>query len=273
LFAASAEQRPSTTNNVMMNDVAFVVVSHRSSCVVVLVVVVCVVVVCVMIRKVHTTIYNKSSQILQAHWIIKVKMASFARKLVMDKFCMRQFTDPKYTGTRISCSPEEFETRVNEAFENGSAPLIDGYAPFCKHVFIPNFTDVKCGYTVIDNRTSALIKSGYEARQEGELPVMVQWISSSDVEAPLATFLDVILYSREQIILENQAMGEQPPDTDAPWGIISIKGQLCDYELPMQPITMMRNALGKAEGGSGVPLCREKYTESVNFWKQHVAIK
>lgn len=29
---------------------------------------------------------------------------------------------------------------------------------------------------------------------------------------------------------------------------------------------MMRNALGKAEGGSGVPLDREKYLESVKYW-------
>lgn len=190
----------------------------------------------------------------------------------MDKFCMRQFTDPKYTGTRISCAPEEFEARVNEAHQNG-APLVDGYAPFCKHVFIPNFTDVKCGYTVINSSTTPLIRSGYETRQEGELPVLVQWVNSSDIEAPIATFLDVILYSREQINKENIAMGEEPPQTEAPWGIISIKGQLCDYELPMQPITMMRNALGEAEGGSGVPLSRDKYAESVNFWKEHVAIK
>ncbi len=52
-----------------------------------------------------------------------------------------------------------------------------------------------------------------------------------------------------------------------------MKGQLNDFELPMQPITMMRNALGKAEGGSGVPLDREKYMTSVAFWTKHVAIK
>lgn len=161
---------------------------------------------------------------------------------------------------------------MNEAYDNG-VPLVDGYAPFCKHIFIPNFCDVKCGYTAINDSTSHLIKSAYEQRQEGELPVLVQWIQSGDVEAPLATYLDVILYSREQIIQENLAMGAVPPETDAPWGIISIKGQLCDYELPMQPITMMRNALGVSEGGSGVPLSRDKYMESVNFWKEHVAIK
>jgi hypothetical protein len=68
-------------------------------------------------------------------------------------------------------------------------------------------------------------------------------------------------------------MGETPPDTDAPWGIISVKGQLCDFELPMQPITMMRNALGKEHGGSGVSLDRSKYMASVDFWKLHAAIK
>jgi hypothetical protein len=63
------------------------------------------------------------------------------------------------------------------------------------------------------------------------------------------------------------------PESTAPWGIISVKGQLCDYELPMQPITIMRNALGKEQGGSGVPLVLEKYMESVNFWKKNVSLK
>ena len=41
----------------------------------------------------------------------------------------------------------------------------------------------------------------------------------------------------------------------------------------MQPITMMRNALGKEEGGSGVPLVRAKYDESVAFWSKYASIK
>ena len=72
---------------------------------------------------------------------------------------------------------------------------------------------------------------------------------------------------------ENLAMGEPPPPGSAPWGIISVKGQLCDYELPMQPITMMRNALGKEFGGSGVPMDQEEYKKSVQFWTDNVAIK
>ena len=34
----------------------------------------------------------------------------------------------------------------------------------------------------------------------------------------------------------------------------------------MDPITMMRNALGAEEGGSGVKLNREEYKKSVDFW-------
>ena len=195
------------------------------------------------------------------------------RQFVIDKFVLRQFQDPKYTGTRVLCDPQYFEDKVNEYYENNQGILIDGYASFCKHIFIPNFVNVKCGYTQINTIPVNLIKSGYEARKEGELPVLIQWVDSNEVEAPEATFLDVILYSREQIIQENLAMGETPPDTDAPWGIISVKGQLCDYELPMQPITMMRNALGKAEGGSGVPLNKVEYMKSVEFWMNHIAIK
>jgi len=36
---------------------------------------------------------------------------------------------------------------------------------------------------------------------------------------------------------------------------------------------MMRNALGKEEGGSGVSLVREKYEESVAYWDGHVTIQ
>eukprot|EP00850_Spirogloea_muscicola_P021831 SM000263S09818 [mRNA] locus=s263:128645:130335:- [translate_table: standard] len=91
-------------------------------------------------------------------------------------------------------------------------------------------------------------------------------------------FLDIILYSREQ--LENERATSQPPEStetttplpDAPWGIICIKAQDVDYELPMSPITMMRNALGTVEGGSGVALDRKKYEESVKFWDSHANI-
>jgi hypothetical protein len=77
--------------------------------------------------------------------------------------------------------------------------------------------------------------------------------------------LDLILYSKEQIQKENQAMGQIDPNAQVEYeyGIISVKPSDVPYESPMDPITMMRNALGKEHGGSGVELERSKYMESV----------
>ena len=39
-----------------------------------------------------------------------------------------------------------------------------------------------------------------------------------------------------------------------------------------QPITMMRNALGREEGGSGMPLDRAAYEAACSYWAAHAQI-
>ena len=134
----------------------------------------------------------------------------------------------------------------------------------------------------ITDENRHLLRSAYVARTDKELPVLTRWFPADQVSAPVATYLDVILYSRDQINLENAAMA-QAPETyvradgetvpeDAPWGIISIKPQLEVHETPMSPITAMRNALSKSEGGSGVALDRDAYRAAVEFWTHHAMI-
>merc|ERR1712166_1063179 len=118
-----------------------------------------------------------------------------------------------------------------------------------------------------------LLKSEYEARTARELPVLGRWFPRELVVQPEAKYLDVILYSHDQIVKENQETGAPLPSYSSPWGIISVKPQLEDYETPMAPITMMRNALPKQEGGSGVALSHEKYSQSVAFWTKNAVIK
>lgn len=67
-------------------------------------------------------------------------------------------------------------------------------------------------------------------RKENELAVLIQYIDRNKLEPPAATFLDIILYSREQIRLENLATGDATADTDAPWGIISVKVRNAIYD-------------------------------------------
>jgi Protein of unknown function (DUF3228) len=53
---------------------------------------------------------------------------------------------------------------------------------------------------------------------------------------------------------------------------VSIKAQDLPSELPMTPITAMRNALGKEQGGSGVPIDPVAYRQAVDYWKDHAVV-
>ena len=195
----------------------------------------------------------------------------------LDGFAMRQWDDPTYSGTRLVGDKADFVQKVHAFHASGASPLVDGYAPFCKHIFVPNILGAKVGALEITDDNRHLLRSGYRARRPEELAVLSRWFDAADLgELPAAKMLDVILYSREQIIKEYAAMpagdkgfGEDPP---APWGIISIKAQDEAFETPMQPITSLRNALGREEGGSGVPIDREAYNKAVQYWDKHAII-
>ena len=196
------------------------------------------------------------------------------RALRLDSFAKRQWS-AEYKGLVIKMPMEELEAKVNELYWRNPEALQDGYAPFCKHLFVPCFLEGARSEAVpITDDNKALLQSEYQARTEQELPVLVRWFPVGSVEAPPATHLDLILYSREQLIKEAEAMGRDTTEAkdEAPWGLISIKAQLVDYEIPMTPITMLRNALGKEYGGSGVPLEKEKYSKSVEYWSKHAVI-
>lgn len=195
--------------------------------------------------------------------------------IVLDGFAKRQFQDKTYAGTRLDYDEDEFVKKVNEIYEANNKQLVDGYAPFCKHLFVKNFTGARHTMVPITQANAHLLMSDYEARAKYELPVLTRWFPSHSVTPRVAEYLDIILYSREQIMKENEAMDlpADPSHVDAPWGIVSIKAQDVDHELPMKPITMMRNAIGKEQGGSGVPIDRDEYMKAVEYWRNHVTIK
>jgi hypothetical protein len=195
-------------------------------------------------------------------------------KIVLDPFCYRQFDKTK-SNIFINYDMKAFADKINDYYLNTPNCLKDGYAPFCKHIFIKNFTDMPANYLKINEEYEKLIKTVYEARTEKELPVLRRYISFDSLNLVPSDYLDIILYSKEQITIENKAMGNIDPNEniDYEYGIISVKPQNTHNELPMDPITMMRNALGVNEGGSGIPLDREKYMDSVQFWSENVIIK
>ena len=72
----------------------------------------------------------------------------------------------------------------------------------------------------------------------------------------------MILYDREQLSKEGTVI-------DPDWGVVGCMYTEAPEEIPMAPITMMRNALGVDEGGSGVPIDRAAYRRSVEYWRTH----
>lgn len=202
-------------------------------------------------------------------------------KLVgMNSFATRQFLEG-YRGSYIpNISPRDFLRNVNNYILENKPKLVDGYADFCKHIFIPNFTEAKQSIVRITDENEKYIKTGYVSRRKEEVPVLSRWFPNDSPPASRLTrsvYLDIILYSKEQCEKERDAVNchiedildenEMNPD----WYIISIKAQNENCEVPMEPITILRNTLIE-EGGSGIPFDRNKYLESVGYWKEHAIV-
>jgi hypothetical protein len=189
------------------------------------------------------------------------------------EFAKRHF-DSKFGGTKIlNVTPEDFEHMINTLHTSAHTEhlferVIPGYADFCKLLVVKNFTNAKTGTLPITLENYQYLRTGYSARTESELPIMERWFELP-LPAPKAEYLVIVLYSKEQ--LEKEATSEYVFDGD--WGIVAILGQMSAVEEPMKPITMMRNALGIEEGGSGVPIDKEAYKKSVDFWSKNATVK
>lgn len=178
--------------------------------------------------------------------------------IVLTPFARARLFPREPRGNTIrDCTPEEFEARLNS-----EAPLkvLDGYAPFCKLHVHRNWTSTRCLTVPITDDNRHLLRSAYEARTRAELPVLTRWFEG--VDPPVADYLVVILYDREQ-------MAKEDAPIDADWGVVGCLYTAKPEEIPMAPITMMRNALGVEEGGSGVPIDRDAYRHAVEFWEHN----
>ena len=180
---------------------------------------------------------------------MSIVLTSFARN--------RLFPRDRRRSAIQDCSAEDFERRLNsEAPER----VLAGYAPFCQLHVHRNWTSTRCTAVPITDANRALLRSAYEARTPDELPVLVRWFEG--IDPPVANYVLPILYSREQLARESSPI-------DGDWGVVGCLYTTEPEEIPMVPITMLRNALGVTEGGSGVPLDRAAYRRSVAFWESH----
>ena len=80
----------------------------------------------------------------------------------------------------------DFVARVQQAFNSGT-PLVEGYAPFCKHVFLPAAFLTPAPPPVsalpITPANRRLLESGYTRRRPEELAVLTRWFPADKVGA------------------------------------------------------------------------------------------
>lgn len=70
----------------------------------------------------------KHDLVLGLNYISHQTIAILTRALIgSDPFCVRQFDDPKYSGTRIHFDKVEFEKRINEIYLERDRHLVEGY--------------------------------------------------------------------------------------------------------------------------------------------------
>ncbi len=187
--------------------------------------------------------FQASSALFSSTAVRALSTKTMTRNLVVDPFCFRQFQEhpqsEKYGGTVFSQTIADFEQVVNSRYKEED--LQDGYAPFCKHLFLVNdFTgdDARVNVLPVEGNEH-LIRTEYAARNDKEVPILQRFVPLDAIggpeKLPRAKYLDLILYSREQIRTENENMGKPAGEETAPWGIVSIKAQMEDFELPMNP--------------------------------------
>lgn len=214
-------------------------------------------------------------------------------KIELPEFTRRQWK-PSYAGTKMFGIDEtHFMEFVNARYEHATdqnrvmarswfKDHPDPSWSFCKYLIFENVDDkIKTSVIKIDHTIFPYIQSGYSSRVEGELPVLSRWATFpyGTFKLPVAKFVGLALYTRKQLLHEFEAdpanKGKEYTELSpsAKYGIVSIQG-LGQPELdPMPPVTHLRNALGKEQGGNGQPIDKSEYDKSVDFWSTHILVK
>ena len=191
----------------------------------------------------------------------------------------RHFMNPEFGGTKVPGTPEHFLQQVADAMlfdarfceaPRRQVVQADGFAPFVRHFFIkvgPDFAEGTLAGVIATEGIEDMLQTGYETRREGELPYLARWFPREHVTVPQAVWLDLVCYTKAQLKGEGIDIG------DADWGIVSINSEPLPQESPPAPATLLRNALGVAHGGNGVPVDRELFAAAVDFWTRYASVR
>lgn len=196
-------------------------------------------------------------------------------KIEYTNFVKRQFKKD-FAGTKIN---EDDAILLLKYANDHLTKMEDSYQPFCKYLILPNNFDIKQAVIERSIENHMFLRTGYSSRTPDELPVLTEWLELPKYfKKPQANYLVFVLYTYKQLLEEYIASSNEESEDfelsqDCDYGIVAILGCAEPKADPMTPMTIMRNALGKEEGGNGATLDREMYLESVDFWSKYILMK
>ena len=118
-----------------------------------------------------------------------------------------------------------------------------------------------CPLVKIDKNTKLVAKMT-KRRDEEESYIQIRALNGKEL---IASSVDLVLYRKDVLAETNEN------STNPDWELIAFMAKPKELELPMGPVTMMRNQLQK-QGGTKGKYSSEEWAESVDFWQKY-AIK
>ena len=176
-------------------------------------------------------------------------------RLALVDFALRHF-DPTFIGTKVRMSPDHFL----QTLSTKRGVMRPGTAPFVKELVVPNFAKCLMGKARITKQNEHLLQTGDITRRDGEKSFSAMWFNAADVEPEQATYLHIILYSRDQLQKEGVQL-----DDGVECGIVSINAEADWDAAPPTPETIRRNREGIDAGGNGYQHTDEELMESTRY--------
>lgn len=184
----------------------------------------------------------------------------------MEKVAVNDFVLRQVQGSGKTYSPNlSFKEIAQQAEEQmASGNYREGYRDGvriveCSSELSQHFV---CPYTIIDENTE-LISKMVQRRPDEKPYIQTRAINASPITTGKVEF---ILYRHDVLAEHNEQ------STDAEWELISIhalpEGVV---ELPMGPVTMMRNQL-ELPGGTKAHYSSAEWANSVRFWQQYAVV-
>lgn len=169
-------------------------------------------------------------------------------------FVRRQTPESQYA--HFTGSWEQLEKMV----EANHGDAIQGYKP---GVFLTKVPAEGFYSSVTKVTDETMLFASFNSRREGEEPfISVQAIGS---KVPAQSVM-IVTYSKEVLAEGNER------STDADFEIVSINASPTkNGGMPMDPVTMMRNYLGRPGGTKG-DFTAQQFAESILFWSQHAMV-